>query len=58
VKLSGLRTANFGTAFGIKSRTAGGSVQVKTADDLTVPLMTNLTPAAGPLAGDFFYLDV
>jgi hypothetical protein len=56
VKLSGLRTANFGTPFGIKSRTAGGSVQVKTADDPAVPLMTNLTPSPAALAGDFFYL--
>jgi hypothetical protein len=58
IKLSGLKTANGGLAFGIKSRSAAGSVQVKTADDPAVPLNTNLSVLPGPLAGDFFYLDV
>lgn len=58
VRLSGVRTDNALTPFGIKFRSAGGSVQVKSADvsDPNLPLNTNLTPSGGPLAGDFFYL--
>ena len=57
VRLSGLNTVNGGIAMGFKSRTAGGSIQTKTASG-GIPLNTNLTPAVGALAGDFFYLDV
>jgi len=57
VRLSGLRTDNFGGAFGFKFRTAGGSVQTKTTD-ASVPLNINLTPGTSAVAGDFFFLDV
>jgi len=58
VRLSGLRTDNFADSFGVKFRTAATSVQVKTAGPGTLPLNVNLIPAPGPLAGDFFFLDV
>jgi hypothetical protein len=58
VKLSGLKTDNAGVAFGLKFRSAGGSVQVKSVGPGTLPLNTNLTPSGTALAGDFFYLDV
>jgi hypothetical protein len=61
IKLSGLKTANGGVAFGIKFRTAAGSVQVTTADvtgDPDLPFNTNLAPLPNALAGDFFLLDV
>lgn len=61
VRLTGLRTGNGGNEFGIAFRTAGGSVQTKSADvadPVNVPLNANLTPSAGPLAGDFFFLDL
>jgi hypothetical protein len=61
VKLSGLKTANFGAAFGIKGRTAVGTVQVTTADvtgDPDLSFNSNLATGAAALAGDFFYLDV
>jgi hypothetical protein len=57
VRLSGLETGNNGSAFGFKFRTARGSVQVKKADSPAITPNVNLTPTAGPLAGDFFYLD-
>jgi hypothetical protein len=58
VRLSGLRTDNFADSFGVKFRTAATSVQVKTTGPGTLPLNVNLIPAASPLAGDFFFLDV
>lgn len=70
VRLSGLETANGGSAFGFKFRTAGGSVRTKTADaadpngqptDPDLLFNTNLVPTTGPhvaLAGDFYYMDV
>jgi hypothetical protein len=58
VRLTGVRTINFGEAFGFKFRTAGGSVQTKTSDDPAIALNTNLSPVGGALAGDFFFLDV
>jgi len=58
VRLSGLKTGNGGTAFGVKFRSTVGSVRVAAADDPAVPLRTNLTPNATAIAGDFFFLDV
>jgi hypothetical protein len=58
VRLTGVRTINFGEAFGFKFRTAGGSVQTKTSDDAAIALNANLTPVGGALAGDFYFLDV
>jgi hypothetical protein len=61
VLLSGLQTDNGGNPFGIKARTAAGSVKVKQADDPSVPLNVNLvpsnTPPYDPIAGDFFLID-
>jgi hypothetical protein len=57
VRLSGLRTDCGGNSFGFKFHTDGGSVQTKTAD-ATLPLVANLTPDAGAIAADFFYLEV
>jgi hypothetical protein len=57
IRLSGLKTDNNGAAFGVKFRTAGGSVQTKAAD-VAMPFNTNLSPSLTALAGDFFYLDV
>ena len=61
IRLTGLRTGNGGNEFGIAFRTAGGSVQTKSADvddPINLPLNTNLTPSAGALSGDFFFLDL
>lgn len=61
VRLSGLRTGNGGNEFGIAFRTAGGSVQTKSADvndPINLPLNANLTPGGSALAGDFFFLDL
>jgi len=58
IRLSGVRTDSGGDAFGFKFRTAGGSVQSKTADDAGLPLIVNLNPGVNPLAGDFYFLDV
>jgi hypothetical protein len=63
VLLSSLKTDNSGTAFGIKARTAPGSVKVTQADDPGVQLNVNLTPDATdpfdtPIAGDFYFIDV
>ena len=58
IRLSGLGADNGGAAFGIKFRSVGGNVQVKTTDGVGIPLNTKLTPAAAALADDFFYLDV
>jgi hypothetical protein len=58
VRLSGVQTKNFGTAFGIKFRTSATSVQVKSADSVAIPFNTNLTPSGTALANEFFYLDV
>jgi hypothetical protein len=58
VRLSGLRTANDGTPFGLKVRSAFGSVRVAAADDPAVPRNTDLTPSDTAIAGNFFFLDV
>jgi len=57
VRLSGLKTTG-GTAFGIKFRTASVSVRTAATDDPVIATNVNLTPALGPLAGNFFFLDV
>jgi 3D (Asp-Asp-Asp) domain-containing protein len=61
VTLSGVRTGNGGTAFGIKAK-AAGAVKVLAADDPSVLLNVNL-PFDSQLpyeavAGDFYLLDV
>ena len=43
---------------GIKFRTAGGSVRIKSADSGTIPLNANLSPNAVSLANDFYFLDI
>jgi hypothetical protein len=65
VTLSGLKTANSGSGFGIKSRSAGTTVVVMKADVTNapgLPLGTALTPDKtspyAALAGDFFFLNV
>ncbi|HEX3148908.1 MAG TPA: hypothetical protein VHR66_12575, partial [Gemmataceae bacterium] len=65
VTLSGLKTANSGSSFGIKSRSAGTTVVVMKADVTNapgLPLGSALTPdKTSPytaLAGDFFFLNV
>jgi hypothetical protein len=60
VKLTGLNTSSFLGTFGIKFKTAGGSVKVTASDSVDIPLNTNLTPTTNvvPLANQFFYLDV
>jgi hypothetical protein len=57
VKLSGLKTANAGGPIGIKFQTAGGAVQVKSADNAAISPKGNLSPSATALANDFFYVD-
>lgn len=56
VRLSGLKTDNAGTVFGIRFRTTAASVQVKSADNGFIPLNVNLTPSNTALANDFFFL--
>jgi hypothetical protein len=58
IRLSGVRTANGGTAFGIKCHTGLGGVQAKAADDPALPLNTGLLAQPAAQAGDFFYLVV
>ncbi|HVK10067.1 MAG TPA: hypothetical protein VM597_14965, partial [Gemmataceae bacterium] len=55
VRLSGLGTANGGTAFGIKFHTSAGSIRTAAAGPGAVPVGQDLTPATGS-AGDFFLL--
>jgi filamentous hemagglutinin len=65
VTLSGLKTANGGVGFGIKTQSAGTIVLVTKADvtnDPDLPFNTALTAdktvSYTPLAGDFFFLNV
>jgi hypothetical protein len=53
VRLSGLKTGNGGTAFGLKFQTARGSVRVAAADLGSLPLNTDLEPTTARF-GDFF----
>jgi hypothetical protein len=56
VRLTGLKTANGGTAFGFKSGLPFSSVTVGSADDAAVPPNIALTPSSSALAGDFFLM--
>jgi hypothetical protein len=59
ITLSGLKTDNGGTPFGIKARFSPGVVKVLAAD-AAVPLTLtpdNTTPYS-PIAGDFFFIDI
>jgi hypothetical protein len=60
VRLSGLKTANAGTAFGVKARSSVGSVRVAAADPgfPTALLNKDLTASASAIGGDFFLIDV
>ncbi|HKB05139.1 MAG TPA: hypothetical protein VKD90_23140 [Gemmataceae bacterium] len=55
VRLSGLKTDNGGTAFGLKFHTARGSIRVAAAGPASLPLNTDLDPATGH-AGNFSLL--
>jgi hypothetical protein len=55
VRLSGLKTDNGGPAFGIRFRTAAGSVQAKTSDNGFIVPNRNLVPSNTHLAVDFFF---
>jgi hypothetical protein len=60
VRLSSLRTDDSGVPMGIQFHTPGCSVRVKQSDAPAgeIPRNLDLTPAAGALAGDFYYLVV
>jgi hypothetical protein len=58
-RLSGVKTANGGTAFGVKTHVLPGtSIMVKSADDPAVPLNVPLAAGAAAVAGDFYVLQV